>query len=86
MTEERIDMKQRIHDVMQTPDGAIHIIIDDKNSGLLRLTLAARYERPDTKSYSTAIYFDALGATLKDITEKPLQLTLTKWSAKRRNF
>jgi glucose/arabinose dehydrogenase len=34
-------MNQRIRDVMQTPVGAIHVIVDDKNSGLLRLTLVA---------------------------------------------
>ncbi len=36
--EERIDMKRRIRDVIQTPDGAILVIVDDKRGDLLRLT------------------------------------------------
>ena len=39
--EERVDMKRRIRDVIQTPDGAILLIVDDKNGDLLRLTPAA---------------------------------------------
>ncbi|HSE99232.1 MAG TPA: PQQ-dependent sugar dehydrogenase [Blastocatellia bacterium] len=39
--EERIDMKMRIRDVLQTPDGAILLIVDDKKGDLLRLTPAA---------------------------------------------
>jgi aldose sugar dehydrogenase len=38
--EERIDMKRRIRDVIQAPDGAILVIVDDRNGGLLRLTPA----------------------------------------------
>jgi aldose sugar dehydrogenase len=36
--EERIDMKRRIRDVIQTPDGALLVITDDKSGDLLRLT------------------------------------------------
>jgi glucose/arabinose dehydrogenase len=36
--EERIDMKRRIRDVVQTPDGALLIIVDDVKGDLLRLT------------------------------------------------
>jgi glucose/arabinose dehydrogenase len=44
--EERIDMKRRIRDVIQTPDGAILVIVDDKNGDLLRLAPApARAEQ-----------------------------------------
>lgn len=39
--EERIDMKRRIRDLIQTPDGAILVIVDDKSGDLLRLTPAA---------------------------------------------
>ena len=39
--EERVDMKRRIRDVIGTPDGAILVIVDDKNGELLRLTPAA---------------------------------------------
>jgi aldose sugar dehydrogenase len=39
--EERIDMKRRIRDLIQAPDGAILLIVDDKNGGLLRLTPAS---------------------------------------------
>ena len=39
--EERIDMKRRIRDLIQTPDGAILVIVDDRNGDLLRLTPAA---------------------------------------------
>lgn len=36
--EERIDMKRRIRDVIQTSDGAILLLVDAKNGDLLRLT------------------------------------------------
>ncbi|HXG67815.1 MAG TPA: PQQ-dependent sugar dehydrogenase, partial [Blastocatellia bacterium] len=36
--EERIDMKRRIRDVTQAPDGALLVIVDDRNGDLLRLT------------------------------------------------
>ena len=36
--EERIDMKRRIRDLIQAPDGAILVIVDDKSGDLLRLT------------------------------------------------
>ena len=36
--EERIDMKRRIRDLIQTPDGAILVIVDAKSGDLLRLT------------------------------------------------
>lgn len=36
--EERIDMKRRIRDVIQAPDGAILVIVDDKSGDLLRLS------------------------------------------------
>lgn len=36
--EERVDMKRRIRDVIQAPDGAILLIVDAKNGELLRLT------------------------------------------------
>jgi aldose sugar dehydrogenase len=39
--EERIDMQRRIRDVVQAPDGAILVIVDDQNGDLLRLTPAA---------------------------------------------
>lgn len=39
--EERVDMKRRIRDVAQTPDGAILVIVDAKNGDLLRLTPAS---------------------------------------------
>jgi glucose/arabinose dehydrogenase len=39
--EERIDMQQRVRDVVQAPDGAILVIVDDQNGDLLRLTPAA---------------------------------------------
>ena len=45
--EERIDMKRRIRDVIQMPDGAILVIVDDKSGDLLRLTPAG------TRSVST---------------------------------
>jgi aldose sugar dehydrogenase len=38
--EERIDMKRRIRDVIQAPDGALLVIVDDKKGDLLRLTPA----------------------------------------------
>jgi aldose sugar dehydrogenase len=39
--EERIDMQRRVRDVVQAPDGAILVIVDDHNGDLLRLTPAA---------------------------------------------
>jgi aldose sugar dehydrogenase len=36
--EERVDMKRRIRDLIQAPDGAILAIVDDKSGDLLRLT------------------------------------------------
>lgn len=36
--EERIDMKRRIRDLIQTPEGAILVIVDGKGGDLLRLT------------------------------------------------
>ena len=36
--EERIDMKRRIRDVIQMPDGAVVVIVDNKSGDLLRLT------------------------------------------------
>ena len=39
--EERIDMKRRIRDVLQMPDGSLLAIVDAKNGELLRLTPAA---------------------------------------------
>lgn len=38
--EERIDMRRRIRDVIQAPDGAILVIVDNRNGDLLRLTPA----------------------------------------------
>ncbi|HKQ50819.1 MAG TPA: PQQ-dependent sugar dehydrogenase [Pyrinomonadaceae bacterium] len=38
--EERVDMKRRIRDVLQTPDGALLLIVDAKSGDLLRLTPA----------------------------------------------
>jgi glucose/arabinose dehydrogenase len=38
--EERISMQRRIRDVLQTPDGAILLIVDDAKGELLRLTPA----------------------------------------------
>jgi glucose/arabinose dehydrogenase len=38
--EERIDMPRRIRDVIQTRDGALLVITDDKNGELLRVTPA----------------------------------------------
>ncbi len=38
--EERIDMKRRIRDLIQTADGAILVIVDEKSGDLLRLTPA----------------------------------------------
>lgn len=38
--EERIDMQRRIRDVLQTPDGAILLLVDDAKGELLRLTPA----------------------------------------------
>jgi glucose/arabinose dehydrogenase len=38
--EERIDMGRRIRDVLQAPDGAILVIVDDRKGDLLRLTPA----------------------------------------------
>jgi glucose/arabinose dehydrogenase len=39
--EERIDMQRRIRDVVQAPDGAILVLVDDQNGNLLRLTPGA---------------------------------------------
>jgi aldose sugar dehydrogenase len=36
--EERIDMKRRIRDLVEAPDGALLAIVDDRNGELLRLT------------------------------------------------
>ena len=36
--EERINMKRRIRDLIQAPDGAILVIVDDKSGDLLRLS------------------------------------------------
>jgi aldose sugar dehydrogenase len=38
--EERIDMKRRIRDVIEAPDGAVLVIVDDPKGDLLRLTPA----------------------------------------------
>lgn len=38
--EERIDMKKRIRDVIQAPDGAVLLLVDGDNGELLRLTPA----------------------------------------------
>ncbi len=40
--EERIDMKRRIRDVIQAPDGALYLIVDAPQGDLLRVTPAAR--------------------------------------------
>jgi glucose/arabinose dehydrogenase len=40
VSEERVEMKKRIRDVIQAPDGALLVITDDKNGELLRLTPA----------------------------------------------
>jgi aldose sugar dehydrogenase len=40
--EERIDMKRRIRDVIEAPDGALLVIVDDKKGELLRLSPAPR--------------------------------------------
>jgi aldose sugar dehydrogenase len=39
-TEERVYMGRRIRDVLQAPDGAILVIVDDRRGDLLRLTPA----------------------------------------------
>ena len=39
--EERIDLQRRIRDVIQAPDGAILLIVDDQNGDLLRLAPTA---------------------------------------------
>ena len=39
--EERINMGRRIRDVLQAPDGALLVIVDDRKGDLLRLTPAA---------------------------------------------
>ena len=41
VTEERIDLKRRIRDVILAPDGAVRLIVDAKTGDLLRLTPAA---------------------------------------------
>jgi glucose/arabinose dehydrogenase len=43
--EERIDMKKRIRDVLQTRDGALLAITDDQNGELLRVTPATSAAR-----------------------------------------
>ncbi|MRG97512.1 PQQ-dependent sugar dehydrogenase [Polyangium spumosum] len=43
--EERIDMKRRIRDVIQTPDGALLVIVDAEKGDLLRLTPAGAPSR-----------------------------------------
>jgi glucose/arabinose dehydrogenase len=43
--EERIDMKKRIRDVLQTRDGALLVITDDQNGELLRVTPATSAAR-----------------------------------------
>ena len=40
--EERIDMRRRIRDVLQAPDGSLYLIVDAKQGDLLRVTPAAR--------------------------------------------
>lgn len=40
--EERIDMKRRIRDVIQAPDGALLLIVDDRKGDLLRVTPVRR--------------------------------------------
>ena len=44
--EERIDMKRRIRDLVEAPDGALLAIVDDKNGELLRLTPAGEAAGP----------------------------------------
>ena len=39
--EERIDMQRRIRDVVQAPDAAILVLVEDPNGDLLRLTPGA---------------------------------------------
>jgi aldose sugar dehydrogenase len=43
--EERIDMKRRIRDVIQTPEGALLVIVDDMKGDLLRLTTESTLKR-----------------------------------------
>lgn len=38
--EERVEMKRRIRDVLEAPDGAILVLVDDRRGDLLRLTPA----------------------------------------------
>ncbi|HKO60696.1 MAG TPA: PQQ-dependent sugar dehydrogenase [Pyrinomonadaceae bacterium] len=40
-SEERIDMKRRIRDLVQAPDGSLLLIVDDKSGDLIRLSPAA---------------------------------------------
>ncbi|MBS1715899.1 MAG: PQQ-dependent sugar dehydrogenase [Armatimonadetes bacterium] len=40
--EERIDLRRRIRDVIQAPDGSIYVLTDYKEGGLLRLSPAVR--------------------------------------------
>ena len=47
--EERIDMKRRIRDVIQAPDGALLVIVDDRNGDLLRLTPAGGRPEPSVR-------------------------------------
>ena len=46
--EERLDMGRRIRDVTEAPDGAILVIVDDKQGDLLRLTPTAAPRPPRT--------------------------------------
>ncbi len=43
--EERIDMKRRIRDLVQAPDGTLLLIVDDKSGDLLRLSPAGAAAR-----------------------------------------
>lgn len=44
-TEERIDMRRRIRDLVQAPDGTLLLIVDDKSGDLIRLSPAAASAR-----------------------------------------
>ena len=45
VNEERIDMKRRIRDVAEAPDGGLLVITDEKNGALLRLTPVSDEDR-----------------------------------------
>ena len=47
--EERIDMKKRIRDVIQAPDGAVLLLVDGDNGELLRLTPAQSKSPAESK-------------------------------------